>query len=77
MRGRGGGGGNFVFILDASGSMGAKIQGRIKMDVAKEALTGLVRELPAGRQRGPYGLRAPAERGLQRCGGTGSPGSAR
>ena len=39
--------GNFIFILDASGSMAAQIQGRAKIDVAKEVLSGLIRDLPA------------------------------
>lgn len=37
-----------VFILDASGSMGAKVQGKMKMDAAKEVLSGLIKDLPAG-----------------------------
>jgi Ca-activated chloride channel family protein len=39
---------NIVFILDASGSMAAPIHGRPKIDVAKEVLSGLVKELPSG-----------------------------
>ncbi|HYA43721.1 MAG TPA: VWA domain-containing protein, partial [Syntrophobacteraceae bacterium] len=38
---------NFIFILDASGSMAAKVQGRPKIDVAKEVLSGIIRDLPA------------------------------
>lgn len=37
--------GNFIFILDASGSMGAQVKGRTKIDVAKEVLSGLVKDL--------------------------------
>ncbi len=40
--------GNLVFILDASGSMGAQIQGKMKIDIAKEVLAGLIEDLPAG-----------------------------
>ncbi|MGO9533260.1 MAG: vWA domain-containing protein [Syntrophobacteraceae bacterium] len=40
------GGNNFIFILDASGSMWAKVQGRVKIDVAKEVLSGLIKDLP-------------------------------
>jgi len=39
-------GGTFMFILDASGSMAAKIQGKPKIDVAKEVLSNLIKELP-------------------------------
>ena len=39
-------GGNFMFILDASGSMAGKIQGKPKIDVAKEVLSNLIKELP-------------------------------
>ena len=54
---------NVVFILDASGSMGAKIQGKVKMDAAKEALSGLIRDLPAGINMGlvVYGHRQKAD----------------
>ncbi len=39
---------NISFILDASGSMGASVQGAKKIDVAKKVLTGLIKELPDG-----------------------------
>ena len=39
-------GGNFIFILDASGSMAGQVQGKVKIDVAKEVLSGLIKELP-------------------------------
>src|SRR5208337_4720390 len=38
---------NIIFIFDASGSMGAKIQGRAKIDTAKEVLSALIKDLPA------------------------------
>jgi Ca-activated chloride channel homolog len=38
--------GNLIFILDASGSMAAQVQGRIKIDVAKEVLSSLIKDLP-------------------------------
>ena len=38
--------GNFIFILDASGSMAAKVQGKPKIDVAKEVLSSLIKDLP-------------------------------
>lgn len=41
-------GANVLFILDASGSMRAKIQKKQKIDIAKDVMTKLVRELPAG-----------------------------
>jgi Ca-activated chloride channel family protein len=54
---------NVVFILDASGSMGAKIAGRIKMDVAKEVLSDLIGDLPGGVDVGlvAYGHRHKAD----------------
>ncbi len=39
--------GNIDIILDASGSMGAKIDGRPKIDIAHDSLTVLVSKLPA------------------------------
>ena len=39
--------GNIMFIIDASGSMAAKVQGKPKIDVAKEVLSGLINDLPA------------------------------
>ncbi len=52
-------GANFIFILDASGSMAAQIQGRVKIDIAKEVLSGLVKDLPGSAQVGlvAYGHR--------------------
>ena len=38
--------GNNVFILDASGSMWGQVDGTAKIAIAKEVLTGLIRELP-------------------------------
>ncbi len=54
---------NLVLILDASGSMGAKIEGRMKIDIAKEVLAGLIRDLPAGVHVGlvAYGHRQKAD----------------
>jgi Ca-activated chloride channel homolog len=37
---------NIMFILDASGSMAARIQGKPKIDIAKEVLSGLIKDLP-------------------------------
>lgn len=45
-------GARVLFILDGSGSMRAKIQQQEKIDIAKEVMIGLVRELPAGVQAG-------------------------
>ncbi len=55
--------GNLVFILDASGSMGAQIQGKMKIDIAKEVLTQLINDLPAGVNVGlvAYGHRQKAD----------------
>ena len=39
---------NIIFILDASGSMASQFQGKVKIEVAKEALAGLIRDLPSG-----------------------------
>ncbi len=38
--------GNIVFILDASGSMWGQVEGTAKIAIAKDVLTGLVKELP-------------------------------
>jgi Ca-activated chloride channel family protein len=38
--------GNIIFILDASGSMWGQVEGTAKIAIAKEVLTGLVRDLP-------------------------------
>ena len=40
--------GNIVFILDASGSMAAQVQGKAKIVAAKDVLSDLVKNLPAG-----------------------------
>ncbi len=54
---------NLVFILDASGSMGAQIQGKMKIDIAKDVLTQLINDLPAGVNVGlvAYGHRQKAD----------------
>jgi Ca-activated chloride channel family protein len=41
-------GGNLIFIFDASGSMWGQVQGTAKIQIAKDVLTGLVRDLPEG-----------------------------
>ena len=38
--------GNIIFILDASGSMWGQVEGTAKIAIAKEVLTGLIRDLP-------------------------------
>lgn len=38
--------GNIVFILDASGSMWGQVEGKAKIAIAKEVLTGLIKDLP-------------------------------
>ena len=50
---------NLIFILDASGSMGSKVQGKMKMDIAKDVLAHLITDLPAGAKVGlvAYGHR--------------------
>jgi Ca-activated chloride channel family protein len=55
--------GNIVFILDGSGSMWGKIEGKAKIDIAKEVLTGLIRDLPAGVDVGlvAYGHRSKSD----------------
>jgi len=51
--------GNLVFILDASGSMWGQVEGKAKIDIAKEVLTGLILDLPEGLKVGltAYGHR--------------------
>lgn len=39
---------SLIFILDASGSTLGKIEGRAKIDIAKDVMTDLVKELPDG-----------------------------
>jgi Ca-activated chloride channel family protein len=55
--------GNLVFILDASGSMGAQIEGKRKMDIAKEVMCGLINDLPDGANVGltAYGHRSKGD----------------
>ncbi|MFH0782315.1 MAG: VWA domain-containing protein [Pseudomonadota bacterium] len=55
--------GNLVFILDASGSMGAQIQGKMKIDIAKQVLVDLIKDLPSGVNVGlvAYGHRQKAD----------------
>jgi len=43
---------NILFILDGSGSMAAKVEGRAKIDVAKEVLGTLIADLPADTRAG-------------------------
>ncbi|MCD4744654.1 MAG: VWA domain-containing protein, partial [Desulfobacteraceae bacterium] len=38
--------GNLMFILDASGSMWGQVEGRAKIEIAKEVLTDLIKGLP-------------------------------
>ncbi|MDY7038224.1 MAG: VWA domain-containing protein, partial [Thermodesulfobacteriota bacterium] len=40
--------GNLIFILDASGSMWGQVEGKAKIAIAKEVLTGLIKDLPQG-----------------------------
>ena len=40
--------GNIVFILDGSGSMWGKLEGKAKIDIAKEVMARLINDLPAG-----------------------------
>ena len=51
--------GNIMFILDASGSMWGQVEGKAKIAIAKEVLTGLIEELPDGLKVGlvAYGHR--------------------
>lgn len=41
-------GANVLFILDASGSMWAKVENKEKITIAKEVMTNLIQELPEG-----------------------------
>ncbi len=41
-------GGSVVFIFDASGSMWGQVEGTAKIQIAKEVLTDLIRDLPEG-----------------------------
>lgn len=51
--------GQSIIVLDASGSMWGQIGGRTKIDIAREALNGVVGQLPAGTAMGlmAYGHR--------------------
>ena len=51
--------GQSIIVLDASGSMWGQIDGRTKIDIAREALAGVVAELPADTEMGlmAYGHR--------------------
>lgn len=55
--------GNIVFILDGSGSMWGQIDGTAKITIAKEVLTGLIKELPVGVKVGlvAYGHRTKGD----------------
>lgn len=59
-------GAKVLFILDASGSMWGKVEGKEKIVVAREVMANLINELPDGTQVGleAYGHRK--QRGLQR-----------
>jgi Mg-chelatase subunit ChlD len=56
-------GGNLVFILDASGSMWGRVEGKEKIVIAKEVLTGLIQDLPddAGVGLVAYGHRSKGD----------------
>ena len=56
-------GANVLFILDSSGSMAGQLEGRAKIDVAKEVMTNLVKELPDGVKVGleVYGHRSKGD----------------
>ena len=41
-------GGNVIFIFDASGSMWGQVEGKAKIQIAKEVLTDLIRDIPEG-----------------------------
>lgn len=53
---------NFLFILDASGSMMEEVDGRPKVDIAKDVIEAMVKKLPEGTHVGlrVYGHRANA-----------------
>jgi Ca-activated chloride channel family protein len=55
---------NIMFILDASGSMAQKIANRTKLDIAKEVMSGLVKNLPSGIK---VGLTAYGHRNKDDC----------
>jgi Ca-activated chloride channel family protein len=51
--------GRSIIVLDASGSMWGQIDGRTKIDIAREALSGVIAKLPADTEMGlmAYGHR--------------------
>jgi len=53
---------NFMFILDASGSMREEMEGKEKFEIAKDVIESIVKKLPEGAQVGlrVYGHRLPA-----------------
>ncbi|MDO8690132.1 MAG: VWA domain-containing protein, partial [Dehalococcoidia bacterium] len=60
---------NIEFILDASGSMLDRVDGRPKVEIAKEVITRLAGELPPGIQVGlrVYGHRYPESDKVRSC----------
>jgi Ca-activated chloride channel family protein len=56
--------GAVVLVFDASGSMWARMEGRTKIEVAREAVDGALREWPAAR---PLGLVAYGHRSKSDC----------
>ncbi len=60
---------NIVFILDASGSMLERVDGRPKVEIAKEVISRLVGELPPGIQVAlrAYGHRYPESDKARSC----------
>ncbi len=57
--------GRSIIVLDASGSMWGQIDGRTKIDIAREALTGVLADLPPDTEMGlmAYGHRAKGDCG--------------
>lgn len=60
---------NIAFIFDASGSMLAGMEGRTRLDVAQDAMAGLVADLPAGTNASlwVYGHRLPQDNPAASC----------
>ncbi len=54
------------YILDGSGSMWGRVDGKIKIQVAKEVMTTLLKETPEGYRLRHHGLWAPKKGGLCR-----------
>jgi Ca-activated chloride channel family protein len=54
---------DMIFILDASGSMWGQVEGRSKIEVAREVLIGLIRDLPDNARVGltAYGHRSKGD----------------